>query len=515
MLVGWLGLRNTYGPPQPVTDDGLLADYERVFRLDAAGRNRLRRFLMEWKAHVPREDRTADLVGELYELLAELGVRTWDLRDPLAVNRLGTLARFSSLLADYESVRRRARPDPTTPGEQVGGQDRGTWYYRNLAIHIVNHAQGAYEGFDGEPDFALDAVDLTTVHRAKGLEWPVVFVPSVTANRFPSSKTGQRQDWLVPRSMFTADRYEGSDPDERRLFYVALTRARDWASISRHAAVTTRAVAPSPYWDELRHLAADISALRAPAIESTADDADAPVTLTFSELSAFLDCAFQYRLRNLLGFQPRLAPELGYGKAVHHVLRTVAEQTRRNGAVPSATELNDILNASFFLPTANKPAHRNLKDAARRLVGEYASTHEDDLHRVWETERPFELHLDGVTISGRADVILDKEDGIPTALAILDYKTSTGGEIDEYALQLQVYADAGRREGLDVRGAYVHDLKATRRESVDVTHNAIAGAEQTVMDAADRIRQRDYSPSPGARCRACEVRSVCKAAKYR
>ena len=72
------------------------------------------------------------------------------------MNRLGTLARFSSLLVDYESVRRRARPDPDAPGEQLGGQDRGMWYYRNLAIHIINYAQGAYEGFDGEADFVLE-----------------------------------------------------------------------------------------------------------------------------------------------------------------------------------------------------------------------------------------------------------------------------------------------------------------------------------------------------------------------
>jgi DNA helicase-2/ATP-dependent DNA helicase PcrA len=55
-------------------------------------------------------------VAELYDLLAELTVRAWDLRDPLAVNRLGTLPRFNALLADYESVRRRARPDAATPG---------------------------------------------------------------------------------------------------------------------------------------------------------------------------------------------------------------------------------------------------------------------------------------------------------------------------------------------------------------------------------------------------------------
>jgi len=166
---------------------------------------------------VPLTTRTGNLIGELYELLGEVGVRDWNLSEAMTVNRLGTLARFSSLLADYESVRRWARPDPHAPGEQVGGQDRGIWYYRNLALYIINYAQGAYEGFDGEADFALDAVDLTTVHRAKGLEWPTVFVPSVTANRFPSSRTGQPQPWLVPRDRFDAARYEGSDADERRL----------------------------------------------------------------------------------------------------------------------------------------------------------------------------------------------------------------------------------------------------------------------------------------------------------
>jgi DNA helicase-2/ATP-dependent DNA helicase PcrA len=127
-----------------------------------------------------------------------------------------------------------------------------------------------------------------------------------------------------------------------------------------------------------------------------------------------------YRLRNLVGFQPRLAPELGYGKAVNHLLRTVADHTRTTGRVPTDGQIDDILDQNFFLPTANKPAHRQLKAAARRLVAEYTANHADDLHRVWETERPFELHFEGVTVSGRADVILDHEAGVPTALAILD-----------------------------------------------------------------------------------------------
>lgn len=143
---------------------------------------------------------------------------------------------------------------------------------------------------------------------------------------------------------------------------------------------------------------------------------------------------------------------------------------------------------------------------------EYASAHADDLYRVWETERPFELHLDGVTVVGRADVILDHEGGVPTALAILDYKTSTAPGSD-HGLQLQVYADAGRREGMDVRGAYVHDLKAGARSSIAVDDGALLAAEDKVQEAASRLRARDFTPSPGPACRRCEVRTVCWAAK--
>jgi DNA helicase-2/ATP-dependent DNA helicase PcrA len=516
-LAGW-DWRDTYGPPEAIGDDQIVDELVRHFRMALSAKTTVRRALHQWRSLVGREDRSADLVGELYDMLGVLGVASWDLSDPLQANRLGTLARFTMLLADYESVRRRARHDDDVPGEQVGGQDRGHWYYRNLATHIVNYAQGAYEDFDGEPDLDLDAVDVLTVHRAKGLEWPVVFVPSMTKLRFPSSRTGQQRQWLVPRDRFAAARYEGSDADERRLFYVALTRARDWASVSRHSAVTNRQVAPSPYWQELTGgglfgpVPTAASEVVPPTIEPVGTGADEPLAITYSDLAAFLDCGHAYRLRSLMGFQPRLAPELGYGKAIHHVLRTVAEETKSAGAVPTAADIDGILDHSFFLPTANKVAHRQLKDAARRLVHRYAAEHADDLQRVWETERPFELHLDGVTISGRADVILDHEGGVPTALAIVDYKTSTREWTALHDLQLQVYADAGRREGLDVQAAWVHDLKAASRVGVTVAAEALSSAEQVVQDAAVHIRSRDFEPDPGPKCRKCEVRTVCGSA---
>jgi len=506
--------RDVYGSGQLIGDVALIDELADVFGLDARRRLAVARLLREWKQAVPRADRRADLVGELYELLGELGVREWDLADAIQVNRLGTLARFSALLADYESVRQRARHDEDSPGDVVGGQDRGYWYYASLAFHIVNYAQGAYEGFDGEADFGLNAVDLTTIHRSKGLEWPAVFVPSLTAGRFPSRYTGRPQQWLVPREMFRPERYEGSDADERRLFYVAVTRARDWLSISRHEKVTTRRVGASPYYQELAAYQLSPDQVVPGDITSTSEPGDQPITMTYSQLASFMDCAAAFRLREMIGFQPRLATELGYGKAVHHVLRAVAEATMQSGRVPSSTEIDQIIDQGFFLPTANKVQYQQMRRAARGLVDRYVTEYESDLHRVWMTERPFELHLDGITVTGRADVILDQEGGTPTALAIVDYKTSTSRD-GEHDLQLQIYADAGRREGLDVRAAYVHDLRDSTRSPVSVDSAAIAEAEQRVADAAARIKARDFAPNPGRRCVSCEVRTICRYARSR
>jgi len=58
----------------------------------------------------------AQLFGEYYDLLRVIGIKDWDINDRQTANCLGTLARFGHLLADYEMVRRRARPDIDHPG---------------------------------------------------------------------------------------------------------------------------------------------------------------------------------------------------------------------------------------------------------------------------------------------------------------------------------------------------------------------------------------------------------------
>lgn len=501
-----------YKPPESVTLDDLIRLYSSLYGLAADQKNNVRIRLEAWKALAHEESAPANLVREFYDLLGDLGVDSWDLTDNWTVSKLGTLARCSQVLVDYEAARRRSRPDHDNPGEQRGARDRGAWYYIGLATYVQNWAQGAYEGFESEDVVEIDAVDLTTIHKSKGLEWPIVFVPALTSRRFPTSKTGSPGDWRIPTDLFEQARYEGSVNDERRLFYVAMTRARDLLSLSTFERMKNR-TSPSPLLIEaVGETIPTLSELPLPTPAEESGPEEVALEITFSDLAAYRNCGFQYRMRTLIGFQPPLVPELGYGKAVHHVLREIAEHVHRYGKVPTAKQLDQLFDDDFYLPAANKPGHRQMKKRARELVDRYVEDWSDDLHHVWAVERPFELHLGGATVIGRADVIIDESDG-KQRLAIVDYKTAADAH-EHHDFQLQVYTDAGRREGLTVDRAFVHDLRNAARTSVGVSDGEIYEAESLVQDLVTGLRTRRFDAYPEKeKCGHCDIGRLCSSCR--
>lgn len=480
---------------------------------------RIRDWLRRSRDAVPATQ-AVDFVGTLYSLFPVLGVERLDPSSPEDGARLATLARFSQLLADFESATRRLRRvDDEGRATGRGTQLRGASSDLSLALQrlarfIGFYAQTAYENGEDAPGLDVDAVTISTVHQAKGLEWPIVFVPCLSVRRFPSPRTGQPRDWLLPRESFNARRYEGTEEDERRLMYVAMTRAKDHLYLSTHERVSSQRVQPSPFFEELGGRGLQPSDRPLPIastpIQVRGAQAETP-TLSLSEVTAFLRCPMSYRLRLELGFQPRAAKELGYGKAVHHVLRRVAEYTRRTGAVPAAVDIDAIFDAEFFLPYADAPALHTMRRAAERLVERYVRQYQQDLLRTWSVERPFELKLSDANVTGRADVILDAGAG----LTLVDYKTRISPDADEdFFTQLAVYAAAGRREGLDVRSAWLHDLSRDGQDAriaVPVDDAAQKRAVDRVQKAVEGIRRQQFEARPGALCAQCDVRAVCRA----
>jgi DNA helicase-2/ATP-dependent DNA helicase PcrA len=478
----------------------------------------LQKYLEDWRSFRFRSNRPVSLVGDFYMLLNFLGAHNIDIDSPEGSSRFGAFARFSKVLADFEHVTRRGRYVAENDKQMFrGGRDRGKPFYQKLHNYLLHYARDAYEDFEGEQIASIDSVDILTVHQAKGLEWPIVFLPAMTDRRFPSTNAGRSQEWLLGKDVFSPAirvRYEGGESEERRLFYVALTRARDAVYASYFERIT-RKTSPSPYLIEIAkphrsiQQRSSLSLLPGPEAEMAVESP--ALEVSFSDIANFEECGHRYRLSRLMGFQQELAIELGYGKALHHVLRQIAEKARAQGDIPAPEEIESIIDKEFYLPFADQPTFDRMNRAAGLLVNRYMRDYPDDLKRVWATERPFEVHLEGGLLAGRADIILDEENGRIGRLAIVDYKTATDPLRDErYELQLGVYASAARGEGLEVVAGYLHELKDGIRRIVDISEPKSKESLAAVARSIRGIRSGNFIPCPTAeRCAQCEYRLVC------
>lgn len=495
-----------YAKAEPVSLADLLTHARDHFEMVESA---LERFLIKTKSKVGQDSRKISLVDLLYELFSMLGIQNWAQDDNVTVGRLGTMAKFASMVGDYEGIQKHARLNED--GSQTGASDQKDWYFKGLVILMSQFARDSYRDFGGEDDLTVDAVDLMTVHAAKGLEWPIVFIPAVTGKRFPSSRVGQGPTWVIPRDLFDADRYEGTLNDERRLFYVALTRAREWVSISSHEKVNTKRGSQSPFMEHLLGVFDDTPGYPPEWTKDRDGEIDEVLQISYSDLSSYLNCGWSYWLRNRIGFPSVIVEELGYGKAVHHLMRVIAEQSTAKGRPLTSREVDKILATDFFLPFANKTLAEALKTSAGSLIQKYMDEYAEDTTRTWQTERPFELEVEGALIIGRADVILDKHDGVINNLAIVDYKTSVGEQ--DFDLQLQIYAEAGTREGLTVRGAYVHDLRDASRTEVQIDNESRKHAVEIAEKAVAGIKNREFEAKPTVtKCGRCDVKAICLAA---
>ena len=93
-------------------------------------------------------------------------------------------------------------------------QDRGEWLYRELAYFLNGYALEASDGFVVPPETNSPAVQITTIHSAKGLQWPIVFLPGLEQRLFPSNQIGHSIATQIPSTLVSKrvlSRYAGSE----------------------------------------------------------------------------------------------------------------------------------------------------------------------------------------------------------------------------------------------------------------------------------------------------------------
>ncbi|MEO6349024.1 MAG: ATP-dependent DNA helicase [Candidatus Limnocylindrales bacterium] len=398
---------------------------------------------------------------------------------------------------------------------------------------LVPHLDALIEANDDLADAGpldVDAVAVLTVHRAKGLEFSKVFMTGLTDGRFPSRGRPAALD--LPWADLRKDPQDAGDglDEERRLFYVAMTRARDALWLTHHVmgprgrgrrrpspfvaeALDSPSVGVSIGLDDVAQIEAHAqsrsSAVAAPVA------ARPPTEFSFSELETYIDCPERYRLRHVVGIPSPVHHALTYGSAVHKAVASF-HVSRARGAPLSEEALLKAFEAAWspegFLSREHEEARYVAgQDALRKFRNKELA----QATNVVAVERPFAFTLDGIRIRGR----VDRLDRTPDGAVIVDYKTSDvrdQAKADAKArdsLQLQVYALAQEAE----TSALPHAMKLDFVESgiVGTTRpdpERLGKARKKIRAAVAGIQAADFTPSPNSfACGYCPYRQLCPA----
>lgn len=455
--------------------------------------------LHRWKDTVLNgtHDNFTQVFGELLVLLGYHDLDPADVRHAVIMANLG---RFNTLLTDYETA------------ISLGGRRRRNWEsdLKGLCWYLNTYASSKYEEQTGDDIGGVDAVQLVTVHQSKGLEWPLVFVPCMVRQRFPSSMTGRGRTWLISPNLFDVAKYEGDLESERKLMYVALTRAKDVAVVCHFTSMNGRRKGASVFVDDIRripHVRPLSQRERLPDHDyATGGSGDKLRTFTASEILDYGKCGHFYRLRHLWGYQPGLSEYLGYGKTLHFCLRVAADLMKSQDLPPSIAVATAV-DRHFHMPFVVEERIGKIRQAAKKNLMRFAEKYHEDMLRIREVEARIEFPVQNAIVVGKVDVILHDGD----AVEVRDYKAADTATIPEdSALQVQLYTQGLCMVGDTVSKGSVAFLDKAVVEEVDVTEPAIAGAVMRVEESINQILSGNFVACPGVACERCDYQNICR-----
>ncbi|HKC19900.1 MAG TPA: ATP-dependent DNA helicase [Candidatus Dormibacteraeota bacterium] len=436
------------------------------------------------------------LLEKLVPLAAKLDVRDlfFELMEQSRYPATANVSRFAENIAEFCE---------TSPDHSLEA------YMRHLELVLLS-------GEDEEPavEERADAVHVMTVHQAKGLEFDAVFVPSLVEGRLPQSARSPRFE-LPPSVLEPLVRgREDVIAEERRLLYVAMTRARRRLYLT-HAAHYEggRRWRPSRFLDEVRTAGANVVAereisgpVRAPVVAEAAPEHMGALQLSYSAIAAYQDCPRQYWYRHVQHLPVVQTAEAVHGVMLHEVLRRAGE-VRRDGKRITAGTLraihDDVWRDIPFPDRRRAPAFK--RNGAVELESYRARGGFDALPAY--LEQPFEVAVDGWSLRG----VIDRIDRTDDGWKIIDYKSGRPIARRKRDLQVALYA-LGASEAMQLQPIALEVVYLASGQSIDVEHAPVLvrEAEERGTEVAKGIRAGQFPSRPERRrCRLCPYKLAC------
>lgn len=415
---------------------------------------------------------------------------------------LYNLGKFSQVIGDYEVINFTLKPKSKLYG----------------FCAFLKYTAGDYypEGYLTNSYTKPDAVSIMTVHQSKGLEYAAVFIPGLNKNFFPAQKVGGKGIWhVIQRNWITgSSRFDGDLEDERKLFYVAVTRAKKYLFISRAKETRDKTVSTFfeeakgspcmlPYSDRVVHDVTHLPDLR---------QSKMPLTLNFSLLQDYFECPYRFKLSMFYGFQQPFSELMGYGNALHDIVRNI-NLAAINGTPITDDFIQQTFDQVFYLPYAKHVQYQRMLESAKRSIKKYVEHNADKFGDIRLAESQIEIDMgDGVTVNGRIDMVKEVEIDGQRKTVIVDFKTANRRVLDAINTeQLRIYALGYQRltGGMaDFMEIYHLDSENTAREPVSTA--TLEGVETEIKQAADSIRRNDLPRRCSKEnCSKCRLGHLC------
>jgi DNA helicase-2/ATP-dependent DNA helicase PcrA len=371
---------------------------------------------------------------------------------------------------------------------------------------------------------ADDGVVLLTAHSAKGLEWPVVVISSCVEARWPGRAATARSALTLPGALVPEMPPPGDAviDEERRLFYVAATRARDRLVLSRAKRYpqSFRDEAPSPFLapvatgESVRRRDVPHAAPLHPRPARAAGRTTAErLSLGVSDIRVFKQCPRRFEYRRRYHMPVRESLQSWYGTLIHAVLQNAAMRRNAGEAVTEDT-VAAIWNEAWAASRGPKGSNPELRELGEQQLRRYARTDAWRAGGVTAVEQTFSLALDHADVHGRWDRLDSSADG---AVTVVDYKTGPPRDEERLRKDIQVRAYAvalSRRDRTDEVAVELHHLQtaevtriAFTRDQLDTSYRYLS---VTARDMATAWRSGVFPPHPSTwQCPRCEYRTVC------
>ncbi len=437
-----------------------------------------------------------DLFFELMEKTRYLEVLMSRLEASEAARSVANVSRFAELIAEFCET----------------STDRSLEaYIRHLDLVLLSQEDERPAEVEG----LGSAIQVMTIHQAKGLEFEAVFVPGLVEGRLPQSGRSPRFELPAVVLEPLVRGREDVVAEERRLLYVAMTRSMRYLYLTRASHYEGgRRWRDSRFLDEVRAAGGRTIVLREivgnrvsppPALPASGEG-DQAVVLSYSSMSAYRDCPRQYWYRHVQRLPAVQSAEAVQGVILHETLRRAAEARRKGADVtaPLLRSLHREVRGEITFPDARREATFERNGAAQleafRKQGGLDA-------RPEYLEQPFTIAVDGWTLNG----VIDRIDRTSGSWRIIDYKTGRPLARRPRDLQLALYA-LGAEAALKLDPVELEIVYLASGDSVRVepSRQLLSEAERQGGEVADGVRAGQFESRPDRRrCRLCPYRLAC------